>query len=105
MIHAQDQQIQSGGRSPNFSIKQRISYYDGTIEEFEYVNVSIYGYEIDMGSATDEISEKVTGFAADRKLTAATSAVVKQTTNDIIGGIAGVLATLPENPIVKAQNV
>ena len=102
-VHAQDAQITSGGRSPYFTIKQKITYYDGTVEEFVYYDVSIYGYEIDMGSATDEISEKVTGFASYRKLSEATSATVRATTDSVIAGITAALQAMPEAPINKTN--
>lgn len=104
MIHAQDEQIRSGGRSPYFSIKQRITYYDGKIEEFEYTDVSIYGYEMDMGSSTDEITEKVTGFAGARRLSNVDPAIAA-VGNGVIAGIAAALGQLPEKPIVKAKSV
>jgi hypothetical protein len=104
-IHAQDQQITSGGRSPYFTIKQKITYMNGKCEEFEYQEVSIYGYEIDMGGATEEISEKVTGFAGKRVLSQATDSDIKSTTNNIITGITGALAGMPEKPTIFAKTI
>jgi hypothetical protein len=68
VLHQQDEQIVRGGRSPYFKIKQKVTYYDGQVETYEYQEVSLAGYEFDVPSSTEELTEKVSGFASYRKL-------------------------------------
>lgn len=60
MLHAQDEQILKGGRSPYFKVLQRIEYMNGEIEEWEYPEVTIHGYELDVPA--EELTEKFSGF-------------------------------------------
>jgi len=60
MIHLQDKQITSGGRSPLFEVTQEILYYNKTIECWTYPEVSIHGYEVNI--PMEEITEKFDGF-------------------------------------------
>lgn len=92
-FHAQDEQIVKGGRAPLFTVKQKITYYNGQVEEFEYTDVSLAGYELDMGGATEEMSEKFVGFAAARRASN-TDANIVATKTGITSHIATILAAL-----------
>ena len=104
MVHAQDAQITLGGRSPLFEIEQRIEYYDGSVETFVYTEVSLYGYEIDMGSAMDEMTEKISGFATGRKLIdGTTSPAVKGSYNDAIDAVTASVRAINSSLVNNAQ--
>lgn len=68
MLHNQDKSIVAGNRAPLFKIRQKITYYGNRVEVFEYSNVVLYGYNLDM-DANDEMMEKFEGFCGKlRKL-------------------------------------
>jgi hypothetical protein len=61
LLHRQDETIYKGGRSPLFYVTQKIFFFDGSTEEFNYNDVVIYGYNLDI-DANDELMEKFEGF-------------------------------------------
>jgi hypothetical protein len=61
LLHRQDLNIYKGGRAPYFKVVQRIHFYDGSIEQYTYDDVIIYGYNLDI-DANDELMEKFEGF-------------------------------------------
>lgn len=61
LVHAQDKQIAAGGRSPYFKVVQQKKFWNGTIEEYVYPEVTIYGYDCTTPNQ-DALTEKFTGF-------------------------------------------
>lgn len=65
-IHNQDMMLRMFGYFPTFTITQKIIHYDGTIEEYNYPDTIIYGYEIGMDGAMNELGESFKGFSSTR---------------------------------------
>lgn len=67
LIQAQIDQYAGGGRSAYFEVVQSILFYNGEIEEYTFSDVTIHGYNLDVGGSGDELQEKFEAFAARRK--------------------------------------
>lgn len=94
MLHAQDEQILKGGRSPYFKVKERIEYMNGDIEEWEYPEVSIHGYEIDVPS--EELSEKFSGFCGVNRIATQSSTVDTGSSTTLLNKLLAAMAPKPE---------
>jgi hypothetical protein len=99
LIHAQDLQIQLGGRSPYFTCQQVITYFNGTVETYQYNDVSIHGYEIDIAGSNEEITEKFAGFSRTRVMNANTDKTILSAVTSAAADIVLALAKQPESPI------
>lgn len=96
LLHKQDEKIKSGERAALFKITQRITYYGGLVEEYEYNDVVLYGYNLDM-DANDEMTEKFEGFCG--KIRQIVKDVSDAKIKTVEGKIDAVLAEL-----IAAQN-
>lgn len=65
LLHGQDEAIAAGKRAPQFIVKQKIKFFDGTSEDWQYDSVTIHGYEIDV--PIEEITEKFSGFTGEKR--------------------------------------
>ena len=65
-FQAQDEQMRKGGRRPFARVVERVTHLDGSDETWVYEEVSLFGYNEDIGSQTDEIKEKFSGYAKRR---------------------------------------
>lgn len=66
LIQAQNAQFLGGGRTPYFTVVQTVQFYDGQVEQYQYNDVTIHGYNFDDGGSGEEITEKFEGFASSR---------------------------------------
>jgi len=66
VMQAETAKFQEGVRSPYWKVVQKIMYYDGAVEHYEYIDTTIYDYNLDANGSGDEIGEKFTGFASSR---------------------------------------
>lgn len=74
LIQAQNVQFQNGGRTPYFMVTQRVLFYDGSIEEYQYNDVTIHNYNFDEGGSGDELQEKFEAYSASRTAVESTQA-------------------------------
>lgn len=82
LLHRQDELIYTGRRSPSFSVKQIVYFFDGSIEEYTYSDVTVYGYNLDV-DANDELMEKFEGFCGKLRTSSPTGAAsTNKTAND-----------------------
>lgn len=68
ILHRQDEKIYEGRRAPSFKVKQQVNFFDGSVEEYTYEDVTIYGYNLDI-DANDELMEKFEGFCGKLRTT------------------------------------
>lgn len=92
LLQAQDRQVYQDGRSPYFTVTQTIKFSDGTLEQFNYYDVTIHSPNVDIGGSGDEVSEKFEGFAAYREAESGTTFDTDVTAQSAV--IAGLLATM-----------
>lgn len=90
LMHAQDNQISHGGRSPYFVVKERVKLLDGTIEEWIYPEVSLHGYDKDAPSE-DQLTEKFGGFCGKKKIKSDAA-----TSTDLTSAVTSILAAMKE---------
>jgi len=82
LLHKQDDLIYTGRRAPSFQVIQRVFFFDGSIEEYTFQDVTIYGYNLDI-DANDELMEKFEGFCGKLKTPLMTgAAATDKATND-----------------------
>ena len=67
LMHLQNKKIVNNQRSPYFTVRQQITYYDGTVENYTYNNVTLHGYNLDI-DANDEMMEKFEGFCGSKRV-------------------------------------
>lgn len=89
LLHLADDQIFAGKRSPYFNVQINVEFYDGAQEIYQYPDVTIHGYALDV-DANDELTEKFEGFCGMKRTAspsgAAQTSVTSMTTliTDII---------------------
>lgn len=66
LLHRQDELIYTGRRAPSFKVIQKVFFFDGSVEEYSFEDVTIYGYNLDI-DANDELMEKFEGFCGQLK--------------------------------------
>lgn len=66
LLHKQDELIYTGRRAPSFRVIQKVFFFDGSVEQYTFEDVTIYGYNLDV-DANDELMEKFEGFCGQLK--------------------------------------